>query len=141
MAIADRLGRSSVIGNQRDRELVTPMRLSDLIRNVEARILTTRPSRDVEIQRVYAGDRISDLLSQGAAKTLMITNLSGIQILHVAELMDVPAICLVNDIAPEPELLGVAEEHGTVLLVSPFGMFETCGRLYECLHAASEIRP
>jgi hypothetical protein len=117
------------------------MRLSDLIAGVEAEILTLPPAQDTEIDRVYAGDRISDLLNQGNARTLLVSNLSGNQILRVAELMDVPALCLVGGIAPEPELIRAAASAGTVLLVSPFDMFETCGRLYQRLRAANEMQP
>ena len=116
------------------------MKTSDLVPNIEARILTAPPSRDTEIRSVFAGDRISDLLSQGAAETLLVTNLTGAQIVRVAELMDVPALCLLNGIAPEPELISAAERHGRVLLLSPFSMFETCGRLYERFTAASKMR-
>lgn len=115
------------------------MRLLDLIGRIDAKVLTSPPSRDIEIKRVCAGDRISDLLSEGTTETLLVTNLTGAQILRVAELMDVPAICLLNGAAPEAEVIGAAARHGTALLVSPFGMFETCGRLYECLAGADEM--
>ena len=117
------------------------MKLSDLIESIGARVLTVRPHPDTEIEGIYAGDKISDLLSQGTAGTLLVTKLTGVQILRVAELMDVPALCLLGGITPEPELISAAAAHGTVLLVSPFGMFETCGRLYKCFPAATEIRP
>lgn len=115
------------------------MKLIDLIQRIGAKSLPPGSSLDAEIKGIYAGDRISDLLSQGAAETLLVTNLTGAQILRVAELMDVPAICLLNGISPEPELTNTAERNGTVLLVSPFGMFETCGRLYGCFTGASEM--
>ncbi len=117
------------------------MRLADLIQSIQAEFLTVRPSHDTEIERIYAGDRISDLLSQGTERTLLVTNLTGVQILRVAELMEVPALCLLGGIAPEPGLIGAAGSHGTELLVSPFGMFETCGRLYQRFAAASEMHP
>ena len=120
------------------------MRLHELSREIRAEALLGEeiPSApDPEIKRVYAADRISDLLSQGDPGTLLVTNLAGAQILRVAQLMDVPAICLLNGIAPEPELIGAAGTHGTVLLVSPFGMFETCGRLYQCFSAPRNVDP
>jgi len=115
------------------------MRLLDLIGRIDAEVLTAPPSRDIEITRVCAGDRISDLLSDGTAETLLVTNLTGAQIFRVADLMDVPAICLLNGAAPETELITAAGRHGATLLVSPLGMFETCGRLYECLAGADEM--
>jgi len=116
------------------------MKLIDLIQGIDAKILTSGSSLDAEIKSIYASDRMSDLVSQGAAETLLVTNLTGAQIFRVAQLMDVPAICLLNGILPEPELTSAAETNGTVLLVSPLGMFETCGRLYACFTGASEMR-
>ena len=116
------------------------MKLMDLIRGLNAKILTPGSSLDTEIKGVFAGDRISDLLSHGAPGTLLVTNLTGVHIPRAAKLMDVPAICLLNGISPEPALTTAAERNGTVLLVSPSAMFETCGRLYGCFAAASEMR-
>jgi len=116
------------------------MELTTLAERIGATILTGPPPGRVEIRGVYAGDRISDLLNQGNADTLLVTNLTGIQVLRVTELMDVPALCLLDGAAPEPELIRAAQQHDTVLLLSPLGMFETCGRLYACLGAASEAR-
>jgi len=80
---------------------------------------------DAEIKRVYAGDRISDLLSQGGPETPFVTNLTGVHILRAAELMDVPAICLLNGVSPEPELITAAERSAMTLLVSLYDMFES----------------
>lgn len=116
------------------------MELVELIQSIDAKVLTPGASLGAEIKSIYASDRMSDILSQGAAERLLVTNLTGTQILGVAELMDVPAICFLNGISPEPELTGAAGRSGTVLLVSPFGMFEACGRLYACFAGAGETR-
>ena len=116
------------------------MNLTDLIRRIGVKALTSGAMPDAEIKRIYAGDRISDLLSQGDTETLLVTNLTGVHIPRAAELMDVPAICLLNGVSPEPELTKVAERNGMVLLVSPYDMFETCGRLYTCFTGAGEMR-
>lgn len=116
------------------------MKLTDLICRIGAKVLTSGAMLDAEIKRIYASDRISDLLSQGDTETLLVTNLTGVHILRAAELMDVPAICLLNGVSPEPELTTAAERKGRALLVSPYGMFETCGRLYGCFTGAGEVR-
>jgi len=85
------------------------------------------------IDRVYAGDRISDILNHIGPGTLIVSNLPGIQLVRLAELMDLPAMCLVGGAAAEPAVVAAAETHGTAVLVSPAGLFETCGRIYRCL--------
>ena len=85
------------------------------------------------IEKTYASDRMSDLLSQVSDSTLLITNLANTSIVRIVELMYVPAICLLNGTEPEPALLEAAKEHHTALLVSPVGMFETCGQFYRAM--------
>jgi len=108
------------------------MRLQQAAERIGATIVT--PGRpEAQVDRIYAGDRISDLLDCANDRTLLITNLAGTQLLRVAELMDVPGICLTGGHAPGPEMVRVAEGNGTLLMVSAAGMFETCGRLYQCM--------
>jgi hypothetical protein len=106
------------------------MRLQQAAERIGATIVT--PGRpEAQVDRIYAGDRISDLLDCANDRTLLITNLAGTQLLRVAELMDVPGICLTSGHTPGPDMVRVAEGNGTLLMVSAAGMFETCGRLYQ----------
>jgi len=116
------------------------MKLTDLIPVIGAKVLTSGGIPDAEIKRVCAGDKISHLLNQGDTETLLVTNLTGVHILCAADLMDVPAICLLNGVSPEPDVITAAEKDNTVLLVSPYDMFETCGRLYGCFTGAGLTR-
>jgi hypothetical protein len=112
------------------------MKLRELADKIGAKILThEEKAAAAEIDRIYAGDRMSDLLSHSSETTLLVTNLSNTVLRHVAELMSVPGICLLNGVTPEQEIVRSALENDTVLIVSPVGMFETCGRLYKCLGA------
>ena len=107
------------------------MRLDLLAEQIGAEAITPTPS--VEIDRVVAGGSISDLLAQATPAVVLVTTLSSAALPRVARLMDAPALCLVRGAAASPELVQAAREHGTALLVSPFGMAETCSRLSECL--------
>lgn len=104
--------------------------LLEIARLLDARVVAARSPEAVRIERVYAGDRISDLLEQASESTLLVTNLASLQLMRLADVMDVPAVCLLNGAEVDPAIAGLAAERGTALLVSPAGMFETCGRLY-----------
>jgi hypothetical protein len=115
------------------------MKLSELAEKTGAKIVVNNEkAREVEVARVYAGDNISDILNQVSGTTLLVTNLSNSLLPRVADLMDGHGILLVNGVVPKAELLDAAQEHETVILVSPVGMFETCGRLYQCLNGKAE---
>ena len=109
------------------------MLIRELAERVGARIVAGEDGLDATVTEVCAGDRISDLLAQASSASLVVTNLAGTSLLRTAQLMDVPAICVVGDVEPEQAMNDVAERHGIALLVSPLNMFETCGRLYGVL--------
>jgi hypothetical protein len=109
------------------------MKLNLLAQALDAVVQGQAATDSIEIDRVYASDRMSDLLNHVSDTTLLVTNLVNSALSRLIELMDVPAICLLNGVEVEGVLAGVAQEHGTVLLVAPGGMYETCGRLYRAL--------
>ena len=113
------------------------MKLEDLAQHIGARVVTPGRAGGTEIARIYAGDRVSDLLNEASERTLLVSNLASVQMLRVAELMDVPGICFVNGVEPEPGVVELAEANGTMLLVSPAGVFETCGLIYRHLSEES----
>lgn len=109
------------------------MKLEDLAQQIGARTLTPGSPEGTEITRIYAGDRVSDLLNEASDKTLLVTNLANPQMVRVAELMEVPGICFVDGVDPGAEIIELAAENGTLLMVSPVGVFETCGLIYQSL--------
>jgi hypothetical protein len=113
------------------------MKLDELAARIGAKIVVgpSASGKAADIGSVYAGDRVSDLLNHAGSGTLLVSNLVGSHLVCLAQLLDVPGICLLNDIIPEAEAVKAAMDNGTVLIVSPLGMYETCGRLYEALSA------
>jgi hypothetical protein len=109
------------------------MKLASLAEKIGARRLTPGRNVSVAVDQVYAGDRISDLLNAAGEHALIVTNLASNQLTVMAGLLDVPSICLVNGQTPDDGMLRSAQEHSTAILVSPAGVFETCGRIYRCL--------
>jgi redox-sensing transcriptional repressor len=114
------------------------MKLEVLAQRIAARVLTPGASESTEIAKVYAGDRVSDLLNEASDKTLLVTNLANLQMMRVAELMDVPGICFVDGIDPGPEIIELARANRTMIMVSSLGVFETCGLIYQILSENSQ---
>ena len=113
------------------------MELMALMKNLGFRALLP-PGGDcpVQISQVYAGDRMSDLLGAADEHTLILTHLTNQGIVRLIELMDVPAICFLNGAHPGEPVFQAARTCGAVLFASPLDMFETCGRIYSCLHGS-----
>lgn len=113
------------------------MNLRELVEHLGAVTLTPGVSLDLPVERVYAGDRMSDLINAAGPGMLLVTNLDGAQLLRVAELMDVAGVCLARGATPKPETVAAAAAQGVVLLASPGDLFETCGLLYERIGATA----
>jgi hypothetical protein len=109
------------------------MKIEEIARCIGATVLQAGSPGDRVIRHVYAGDRISDLIERSTAETLLVTNISNAQLIRVAELMDVPGICVTGGVLPDPALLSAASRTGTAILAASEGLFETCGRLYRCM--------
>ena len=114
------------------------MKLGELAQKIGAKVLTTGAGADHAVTKIYAGDRVSDLLNEASAQTLLVTNLVNLQMVRMAELMEVPGICFVDGVDPGPEVVELADKHGTLLMVSPLGVFETCGLIYQLLSRESQ---
>ena len=114
------------------------MTVEQLAVHIGARIYKS-PGDHRYIKKVYAGDRISELLNAASEDTLLVTNLVHPQLFRVAQLMEVPGICLLNGVSVGKEMLNLAVQNGTCVLVSYAGMFETCGRIWGCL--VKEVTP
>ncbi len=105
------------------------MIVQDIIRSINAEIIvrggTTR------IEKIFAGDRISDLIHYADESTLIITHLNHISLVQLFQIFEVPAICLITETEPIQELIENAEVKKAHLFVSPLEMYETCGVIYK----------
>jgi redox-sensing transcriptional repressor len=115
----------------------TNMSLEELADKIGARILTPGPAAGAEVNRIYAGDRVSDFLNEASSKTLPVTNLVNVQMMRVAELMEIPGVCFVEGVDPSQEIIDLAIANQTLVMVSPVGMFETCALIYQSLSGSS----
>jgi serine kinase of HPr protein (carbohydrate metabolism regulator) len=113
--------------------MVLGLTIDELAKKAQVRLAVRGRAGSKEITDVYASDRMSDLLGHVTDSTLLVTNLLNPSILRLVELMDVPGICLLKNVAPEPALVETAKAHHTAILVSAEPMPETCGRLSRVL--------
>ncbi|HOC21783.1 MAG: transcriptional regulator [Chloroflexi bacterium] len=106
------------------------MKVAEIVKAIEGEILTP-PAVDVDLDRAFAADLMSDILVFAQPKMLMITGLTNPQTIRTAEMSDMPVILFVRGKRPSEALVRMAEEIGIGLLLSPYTMYETCGLLYD----------
>ena len=117
------------------------MQIDELARTTGLTVLSPGPDAGVAVDRIGAGDHISRLLNEAAARTLLVTGLAGMPLLRVAELMGAPAVCLACGAAPEPGFLRAARSQGVAVLTAAWPVDETCRRLAACLDPGALPKP
>jgi hypothetical protein len=109
------------------------MKLHEIADRIGALVLYPGKHPQAEIARVCAGDRISDLLAQAREDAIIVTRLDNVQLIRICDLMETPAVCLLNGVVPGPEFTREAEERGTAVMVSSADLDETRSRLERLL--------
>jgi predicted transcriptional regulator len=108
------------------------MKLSEIVRILEATVLTGADQLDVEIERCGASDLMSDVLAGLADGSLLLTGLATLQAVRTASIAGVGAIVFVRGKQPPDEVQALASSQGLPLISTPCSMFVACGRLHAC---------
>ena len=108
------------------------MCLTAIIKTLSAEIVASFGDTPVEFEMVCASDLMSDVLAFSKSKAMLVTGLTNPQTVRTAEITEIVAICFVHGKRPQAETIELAIQSEITLLMTPYSMFETCGRLY-CL--------
>jgi hypothetical protein len=112
---------------------VVQMKVSELAARAGMQIVSPVEEAVGDVLRVYAADTMSELIAHASSGTLLVTHLDNAQLARVAELMDAPAVCLVDREHPAPGLLEAARRAGAAVMVSRLGLADTVRRFEELL--------
>lgn len=106
------------------------MTLKKIAEILEAKWLCGQEDENREIHSAFASDMMSDVLAFVKEDTLLLTGLVNGQSVRTCEMLDVPCVVFVRGKMPQPDVIGMAQEIALPAMVSPFSMFEVCGKLY-----------
>jgi len=107
------------------------MKVQELVRLVNGKLVNTGSNLDREIKGGCGADLMSDVLASIQPEAVLLTGLCNPQVVRTAQMADVSAIVLVRGKNPPEETIELATAERIPLISSPFGMFELCGRLYQ----------
>ena len=107
------------------------MNLAEIAKSLKLTLLT-EPKDFGEIHPTggYASDMLSCVLTGSTRQGIWITLQAHANIVAVAALLDLSAVIITEDAAPEPATIAKANEKGVVLFSTPVGSFEIAGRLW-----------
>jgi hypothetical protein len=106
------------------------MRLDEVLEATDATMLV-EPPFNIDLESACASDLMSDVLLFTKPNMLLVPGLTNPQAIRTADMAEALAVLFVRGKYPPPETLTLAEEMGVAVMLSPYTMFETAGRLYE----------
>lgn len=106
------------------------VRISDIITFTEARVVSLRKINDINLDKAFSSDLMSDVLTLDEDNILLITGLVNVQLIRTAEMADIRVILLARNKKATPEMIRLADENEIVLLESPFSIFRASGVLF-----------
>ena len=106
------------------------MKVKEIIRLLEAEILTGEENLDLEIYSACGSDLMSDVMAYVKEKVVLLTGLVSPQVVRTAEMMDIKIIIFVRGKNPPQNIIDLAMEKGMTVLRTRNPMFISCGKLY-----------
>jgi predicted transcriptional regulator len=116
--------------------LSNSMKIREIIEKIDGKIVSGEDKLDVEVERGFAADLLSDVLALTEEKACLITGITGPQVIRVAEVLDIPLIIIARGKQPSKALVEAAKLTGIPVVLTNKTVFETCGILY-----ASGVKP
>lgn len=108
------------------------MTLDDLAKVIEGAILVRGNRPELKIERAFAADLLSDVLSLACndERTTLVTGMINPQVMRVAEILSIAAVIIVRGKVPPQSMVEYAEDLGIPLVTTRKTLFETCGLMY-----------
>ncbi|HHW43150.1 MAG TPA: transcriptional regulator [Desulfotomaculum sp.] len=107
------------------------MKLSEVREKLNATVLCGQERLNIEVTCGLGCDLLSDSLAFARPNCLLLTGLTNIQVLRIAEMVDAGAIVFVRGKRPGEDVIAEAREKGLPLLTTDLFLFESCGILYQ----------
>lgn len=107
------------------------MKINELLQLTEGQIVAGEKVEDVEIERAFSSDLMSDVLTLDDHHIVLITGLANVQLIRTVEMADVPVVLLCRNKNATPEMVDLANEIGIILIETPFSIFRVSGVLYQ----------
>jgi len=107
------------------------MTLSEIQKILKATVLVGEEKLDMTIMAGAGSDLMSDLLRGAKEGVVILSGLNNLQLIRTAIIAGAAAVVIVRAKRPDEEMIAQAKMHDLPLLMTPFTMFVSCGRLFQ----------
>lgn len=87
-------------------------------------------SLDDTIRSACGCDLMSDVLAFTRPGSVLLTGLTNAQVVRTADMLDLKVIVFVRDKRPDELTIQMARDMHMVIILSPYSLYESCGRLF-----------
>ncbi|MCF8053966.1 MAG: serine kinase [Deltaproteobacteria bacterium] len=109
------------------------MTLAEMMKSLNLSVVCGDKFLERDVTGGFSGDLLSDVIAGAPEKSVWITRQIHPNIIAVASLRDVAGIVIVAGGVPATDTLQKALEADVPILLSPYGAFETAGKIYALL--------
>jgi len=109
------------------------MKLTDILKELEAEVKCCESALEREVTWCYCSDLLSDVMANASKDSIWVTLQTHPNIVAVASLIGLSAILISRGAVPDPETLEKASQENIPVLTTKLPTFEAAGRLYMLL--------
>jgi predicted transcriptional regulator len=107
------------------------MTISDIQTLLNAEIVCGEDKISKIVDRAFASDLMSDVLTLKSNQIMLITGLCNIQTIRTMEMADLNTVVFVRGKKATEDMINIARENDMIVLQTDFSMFRTSGVLWE----------
>ncbi len=107
------------------------MKIKDIVNIINGKVVCGKEQMETDIQRGFASDLMSDVLTLDTDNILLITGLANLQAIRTAEMSDITCIIFARNKKVTQEMVYLATENQMVLIECACSVFKTAGELYK----------
>jgi len=107
------------------------MKIKEVAQIIGGKVVTGAELLENEVNRGFASDLMSDVLTLDSEELMLITGLANLQAIRTAEMSDISCIIFARNKKVNAEMIQVAEESNIVLIECAGSVFKTAGVLYK----------
>ena len=106
------------------------MRINEVVNIIEGKVVCGNSELDIDVNKGFASDLMSDVLTLDIDDVLLITGLANLQAIRTAEMSDISCIVFARNKKISEEMRKLAEESNIILIECAGSVFKTAGKLY-----------
>ncbi|MBN2487010.1 MAG: hypothetical protein JXB34_13630 [Bacteroidales bacterium] len=106
------------------------MDIFEIAKQVEGSVICQGNNSEISVNRAFASDLMSDVLTLSTDSLLLITGLANMQTIRTAEMADIKNILFVRNKKPTTEMLAIARQEGINIITCSKSMFAACSILH-----------